>query len=171
MWVSGGGLCALSRIPFDFRRLPGARCRPFAPSVDRITAGPYTRANCRLICFALNQALSDWGLGVLQTLMDGMARNPRAAEPSVQLEGRLPGTFIRRKGAQIRYETVLSVRGRPIYLGVFKSEVAAHRHWLAARMAVRKGGDVATFLPKAQKTLPHQNPIRNGPEENTSVSH
>jgi hypothetical protein len=61
--------CALSGIAF-VRQLGGGR-HPFAPSIDRIKAGGgYTHKNCRVICLALNQALSNWGDEVYFTLAE-----------------------------------------------------------------------------------------------------
>ena len=61
------GKCQLTGIRFDTSRIEGARRRPFAPSLDRIRAGgAYERGNVRLICCAVNTALSDWGTAVLE---------------------------------------------------------------------------------------------------------
>jgi hypothetical protein len=62
------GVCDLTRIPFDLE--PGGRgnysARPFVPSIDRLKpGGNYSEVNCRLICYAVNVALSDWGESVL----------------------------------------------------------------------------------------------------------
>lgn len=52
------GVCEMSGIPFD---MEGSRT-PHSPSIDRRNpGGPYTAANCRMIVWALNHALSDRG--------------------------------------------------------------------------------------------------------------
>lgn len=58
------GHCEVTGIPFNRNALAGTR-RPYAPSLDRInpTAG-YTKDNCRLVLFAVNVAMSDWGESV-----------------------------------------------------------------------------------------------------------
>lgn len=64
LWLSQNR-CMLSGIPFDFTPVKGKR-RPFAPSIDRIdSAEGYTRANCRLVCCAVNIAMNEWGYDVL----------------------------------------------------------------------------------------------------------
>lgn len=53
------GTCEMSGIAFDMS--PGARNHN-KPSIDRIAPnGPYTKANCRLIIWWLNRALSNMG--------------------------------------------------------------------------------------------------------------
>ncbi len=54
--------CALTGI--EFFANCGATCRvsPYVPSIDRVTPkGGYTMGNVRLIAFALNAMLLDWG--------------------------------------------------------------------------------------------------------------
>jgi hypothetical protein len=56
------GTCEMSGLPFEVERGIGFGRNPNAPSVDRIKAGgPYTKANCRLILWGLNRALSNLG--------------------------------------------------------------------------------------------------------------
>jgi hypothetical protein len=52
------GVCEMSGVPFDMKSKKG----PFSPSVDRIDPrGPYTQANCRVILWFINRALSNYG--------------------------------------------------------------------------------------------------------------
>lgn len=52
------GVCEMSGMPFNFVVKRG----PDSPSVDRIMpGGPYTQANCRLVLWALNRALNNYG--------------------------------------------------------------------------------------------------------------
>lgn len=157
MWDANSGRCALSGIPFDFARR-GRRRRPFAPSIDRIdcTQG-YTRANCRLVCVAVNYAMSDWGEGVLRQIAHGLVGRTGHA-PS----GRLPGTFIRHRGAHIRFEVFLQVNGRRRYLGCFDDEGKAHAHYLAAKASALRGQGVEQFVMSRK---PIKNPSSGGVED------
>jgi hypothetical protein len=69
-----GGKCEVSGVDFDWMMTAGKRgLRPFAASIDRIDSnGIYTLANCRLVCLAVNIALSDWGDNVLRKIARGM---------------------------------------------------------------------------------------------------
>ena len=62
------GRCELSGLPFVFSSVNGDR-HPYAPSLDRkdSTKG-YTTENCRIILWALNMALSNWGEGVYREI-------------------------------------------------------------------------------------------------------
>jgi hypothetical protein len=52
------GICELSGLPFDFSQKRG----PNSPSVDRRDPkGDYTQANCRMILWSINRALSNLG--------------------------------------------------------------------------------------------------------------
>lgn len=69
------GVCALTGIPFDLTDPGVGRRRPWAPSVDRIdNAKGYEPENLRLVCVAVNIALSDFGEGVLMEISRRMAR-------------------------------------------------------------------------------------------------
>jgi hypothetical protein len=72
------GACELTGMPFVFK-VEGARPDPFAPSVDRISAGGgYTQENCRVVLFAVNIAMNSWGLDVLLDISDALLlRHPR----------------------------------------------------------------------------------------------
>lgn len=46
---------------------------PWAPSIDRIESRlSYQEGNCRIVCYAANVALNEWGLDVLRTLARGI---------------------------------------------------------------------------------------------------
>jgi hypothetical protein len=52
------GVCEMSALPFDLESQRG----PNRPSVDRKAAGGhYTQANCRLVLYSINMALSNYG--------------------------------------------------------------------------------------------------------------
>jgi hypothetical protein len=56
------GKCELTGLQFDFS-IENRRRNSRTPSVDRITAGGgYTKANCRVVLYAVNCLLNDWGL-------------------------------------------------------------------------------------------------------------
>lgn len=66
-WIQerlASGRCEVTSLPFnwDSRRRDGAMNGAFSPSIDRrdITKG-YTPANCRVVVWALNCALGQWG--------------------------------------------------------------------------------------------------------------
>ena len=66
------GRCELTKVPFSSGRPLGCARRPFGPSLDRIEPRlGYTRTNCRLVAFAMNVALSDWGEEVFNKLAHG----------------------------------------------------------------------------------------------------
>jgi hypothetical protein len=68
-WVEkrlNAGICELTGLSIQAnpvsRGLMPHRAHPNAASIDRKQAGgPYTEENCRMVCFAINQALSDFG--------------------------------------------------------------------------------------------------------------
>ena len=65
------GCCALTGIQFHAGKRDSFRA-PFAPSVDRINpAKGYTASNVRLVCVAVNWALSDWGEAVFLKICAG----------------------------------------------------------------------------------------------------
>lgn len=69
MVAAAGGKCAVTGLRWDFRRLPECRARPWIPSVDRkIAAKPYSTDNCRIVCAAVNVAMSDYGEEVLRVI-------------------------------------------------------------------------------------------------------
>lgn len=68
-----GGFCTLSGIPFSLERRLDAHKRPFAPSIDRMSpSSGYVLRNCRLVCVAVNNAMGEWGIEVLQQITIGM---------------------------------------------------------------------------------------------------
>lgn len=61
--------CALTRIPFFTPAEASSARNPFWPSVDRIDSSRgYTKDNVRLVVFAVNMMLADWGPGVFETV-------------------------------------------------------------------------------------------------------
>lgn len=62
LMVRSKGRCEISDIPFSDEQIPGCSRRPFIPSIDRIKPKePYIFENCRLVCWAVNRALGEWG--------------------------------------------------------------------------------------------------------------
>jgi hypothetical protein len=58
-----GGICPVAGVRFSWERDPGEMWAPFAPSLDRIQpGGPYSKENCRLICWAANAGKNNWTL-------------------------------------------------------------------------------------------------------------
>lgn len=63
------GKCELTGIVFTLAKGKTGFRAPFAPSIDRINNDiGYVAANVRLVCVAVNWALSDWGAGVLDAI-------------------------------------------------------------------------------------------------------
>lgn len=66
MALKSGGKCAVSGCDFNWDRVNDCTMPPYAPSIDRIDPKQgYKRTNCRLVCQAVNMAMSDWGEEVL----------------------------------------------------------------------------------------------------------
>ena len=62
------GKCALTAIPFSVTD-SDFRTQPFAPSLDRIDASRgYAPGNCRIVTWAANNAMADWGEAVFAQL-------------------------------------------------------------------------------------------------------
>lgn len=70
--------CAVSKIPFHLSRSgvrQSATRLPFRPSIDRIEpALGYVQGNVRVLCFAVNMAISDWGDDVFREICRAVAR-------------------------------------------------------------------------------------------------
>lgn len=65
-----GFRCALTRIPFHSAHDSKGHTNPFAPSLDQIIPGKgYTEDNVRIVVFAMNVMLMDWGEAVLEHVM------------------------------------------------------------------------------------------------------
>ena len=66
------GVCSLTHIPFSMARHNDAYRAPYAPSLDRINSMlGYEKGNVRLVCVAVNWALSDWGQDVFEAVATG----------------------------------------------------------------------------------------------------
>lgn len=77
-----GFRCAVSKIPFHLsrsgRRQSASRL-PFRPSIDRIEPNKgYVRGNVRILCFAVNMAIADWGDDVFYEICRTVARGTHA---------------------------------------------------------------------------------------------
>jgi hypothetical protein len=69
------GRCELSGIKFELKIHRSDRAHPFSPSVDRIAPSlGYTKSNCRVVLFALNMAMSDFGIDILLQMTDAVRR-------------------------------------------------------------------------------------------------
>jgi len=64
--------CKVTGIDFDLSPINGKRTRPFAPRIDRIDSSKgYTPDNIRLVCFAVNMAMNEWGDEVFDRMVMG----------------------------------------------------------------------------------------------------
>ena len=62
LYLAQGGLCALTGLRMETGPAPDLRTNPHAVSLDRIdNARGYTRDNVRLVVWAINWALGEWG--------------------------------------------------------------------------------------------------------------
>ncbi len=82
------GCCAVTGKQFSLVSVKGAYRRPFAPSVDRIDCSKgYVVGNVRIVCVAVNVALSDWGDGVLYELAKSMSdKYATGRVPQIQID-------------------------------------------------------------------------------------
>lgn len=63
--------CAVSGVPFFHKPKGSSKCNPYAPSIDRIDCSRgYTQDNSRIVLFAVNVMLFDWGEDVLRTVAE-----------------------------------------------------------------------------------------------------
>jgi hypothetical protein len=83
-----GGQCEVSGIAFSDHRPPGARVRPWVPSIDRIecTQG-YSASNCRLVCAAVNLALNEFGTDVFTKIALAVGARPVPPLPHTKEAG------------------------------------------------------------------------------------
>ncbi len=70
------GRCEVTGLRFQHDRPDGSRAKPLFHSIDRIdcTRG-YESWNCRLVCFAVNVAMNNWGEAVFAKLATGFVVN------------------------------------------------------------------------------------------------
>lgn len=72
------GRCAITGVPFDSAWVGHGKKNPLGMSLDRVEpAKGYVKENCRLVCFAVNAAMSDWGDGVFAKLAYGLVELQR----------------------------------------------------------------------------------------------
>lgn len=70
------GKCMLTGVPWDYKTYMLKNKRPWIPSLDRIDSKlGYTKENCRLVSWAVNVALSDFGEQVLLRIAKGLIQN------------------------------------------------------------------------------------------------
>lgn len=67
------GRCELTGLAFDMS-VVNRRRNSHTPSIDRVIAGAgYTKDNCRVVLYAVNCALNDWGLGTFLPIAKALA--------------------------------------------------------------------------------------------------
>lgn len=90
--------CALTNLPFYMANEAASRRHPFLPSLDRIKAGgSYTKDNVRIVVYALNVMLMDWGTATFERVANGyrytkMSKKTRSMAPP-RVKGGAKPTF------------------------------------------------------------------------------
>jgi hypothetical protein len=70
------GRCEVTGLPFQVHKPTDSRARPFFHSLDRRDASRgYVDGNCRLVCYAANLAMSNWGEEVFAQIATGYVVN------------------------------------------------------------------------------------------------
>ena len=70
------GRCEVTGIAFQIHKPEQARARPFFHSLDRIDSSRgYFPSNCRIVCYAVNLAMSNWGEDVFGQIATGYVVN------------------------------------------------------------------------------------------------
>lgn len=73
------GRCEVSGLAFEYEKVPGHYTRPWAPSIDRVEcAKGYTHSNCRVVCFAVNVAMNQWGVSALIRIASALVTRKKA---------------------------------------------------------------------------------------------
>lgn len=69
--------CALTGIKFfSSWNGPAGKCNPMIPSIDRIVPSlGYVKSNCRVVLFAINAMLLDWGEDLFLTVANNYKRH------------------------------------------------------------------------------------------------
>ena len=76
LFLKSNGRCALSGIPFSIEIVGKRNRMPWWPSLDRIESREgYTPNNIRIVCYAVNVALWDFGDEVLIKIAKGVIEN------------------------------------------------------------------------------------------------
>lgn len=71
MVARSGGRCELTGVWFN-NKIGASVRNPWSPTIDRIDSSkPYTKDNCRLVCYAINTAISEWGEDVFKVMING----------------------------------------------------------------------------------------------------
>lgn len=71
-----GGRCEVTGIAFQTHKPEDSRARPFFHSLDRIDSSKgYVPGNCRIVCYAVNLAMSNWGEEVFAQIATGYIVN------------------------------------------------------------------------------------------------
>lgn len=79
-----GFKCLLTGVPFYMGFEGNAKVDPFTPSIDRIVPQlGYVRSNVRLVIYAVNIMMMDWGQEVFERVINGYAYKKRTKSLSL----------------------------------------------------------------------------------------
>lgn len=89
------GVCELTGLSFDLT----AKERAFSPSLDRIEAGgPYTHDNIRIVIFAVNALLGNWGESIAESVCAAFSTRSQRGTASQRLQSGLSARLRERLG-------------------------------------------------------------------------
>lgn len=73
LFIRCNGYCEVTGVKLVFGSRLNKEERPWIPSLDRIDCGKgYSFDNCRIVCFAANVAMADWGAEPLLKMLRSM---------------------------------------------------------------------------------------------------
>lgn len=92
--LASDGRCAVTGLPFDFAPLENTKRHPWMPSLDRINHSKgYHAENIRIVCFAVNVAMNQWGEQALYRIVDAI--NAKSLGVDLRDQGQQTSSWVR----------------------------------------------------------------------------
>jgi hypothetical protein len=122
--------CMVSGIAFDFRHGESTR-RPWMPSLDRVHSNKgYTNRNCRLVCTAINFAMNEWGVDVLNRIGENFVQLGRFPHQLTGMDYFTVREFCELRGVEVksRLRSLIYTRAASLRIKYGEQERRKDRH-------------------------------------------